>query len=57
MAQDVLDATQSLGSFVVFQQLRNLRNRLQPHHTDKVVCDFMDRLDETLRTGCGSPSG
>ncbi|MGH3909038.1 MAG: hypothetical protein ACRDTE_33390 [Pseudonocardiaceae bacterium] len=49
LARDVLNATQSLGSFLVVQQLRDLRQLLQPHRVNKVVADFLDCLDETLR--------
>lgn len=49
LAQDVLDATQSLGSYLVIQQLRDLQQLLAPHSTNTVVRDFLDCLDEALR--------
>ncbi|MCA1710000.1 MAG: hypothetical protein LC808_44630 [Actinobacteria bacterium] len=49
LARDVLHATQSLSSFLVIQELRNLRRLLQPHRADKVVAGFLDYLDEVLR--------
>ena len=49
LAREVLHATQSLSSFLVIQELRNLRRLLQPHHAGKVVADFLDCLDEALR--------
>lgn len=49
VAQDVLDATQSLGSYQVIQQLRDLHQLLAPHSTNTVVRDFLDCLGEALR--------
>ena len=48
MAHDVLDATQSLGSYPVIQQLGDLHQLLAPHRANPVVKDFLDCLDETL---------
>jgi len=41
VAQEVLDATQQLGSYLVIQQLLDLRRLLEPHRTDRVVADFL----------------
>jgi len=49
VARDVLDATQSLGSFLVIQQLHDLKPLLEPHRDNKVVADFLVCLDEALR--------
>lgn len=49
LAQDVLNSTQSLGSYVVLQQLRGLEELLQPHQENKTVADFLRCLDEILR--------
>ncbi|MGH3806761.1 MAG: helix-turn-helix domain-containing protein [Pseudonocardiaceae bacterium] len=49
IAQDVLDATQSLGSCLVIQQLRGLQQLFAPHSTNAVVKDFLDCLGEALR--------
>lgn len=49
LAQEVLDSTQALGSFLVIQQLLNLSDSLQPHRANKTVEEFLTRLDDTLR--------
>ncbi|MGH8933657.1 MAG: hypothetical protein ACRDZO_24255 [Egibacteraceae bacterium] len=49
VARDVLDATRSLGSGLVIQQLLDLRPRLGPYAADPVVADFLVCLEETLR--------
>jgi tetratricopeptide (TPR) repeat protein len=49
LAQDVLDSTQSLGSYVVIQQLRDLKELLQPHQKNQAVADFLACLGEVLR--------
>ncbi len=49
LAQDVLDSTQSLGSYVVIQQLRGLEELLAPHQTNKAVAEFLACLDQVLR--------
>ena len=49
LAQDVLDSTQSLGSYVVLQQLRDLKELLAPHQTNKTVADLLTCLDQVLR--------
>lgn len=49
VAHDVLDATTSLGSFLVIEQLADLRQLLEPHRANKVVAHFLLRLDEALR--------
>jgi tetratricopeptide (TPR) repeat protein len=49
VAQEVLDATQQLGSFLVIQQLLDLKELLEPHRGNRVVADFLACLDEALR--------
>jgi ATP/maltotriose-dependent transcriptional regulator MalT len=49
LAQDVLDSTQSLGSYVVLQQLSDLKELFAPHQTNKTVADFLACLDQVLR--------
>jgi hypothetical protein len=51
VAQEVLDATQQLGSYLVIQQLLDLKDRqlLEPHRGNPVVADFLLCLDEALR--------
>src|SRR3982074_1422843 len=46
LAQAVLDATQALGSFLVFQQLLDLKHVVERHRTNGVVADFLSRLEE-----------
>jgi len=49
IAQQVLDATQSLGSYLVIQQLLDLKQLFEPHRASKVVADFLVCLGEALR--------
>lgn len=49
VAQDVLDATQQLGSYLVIQQLLDLKQLLEPHRANMVVADFLLCLDKALR--------
>lgn len=49
VTQDVLDATQSLGSFLVIEQLLDLKQLLGPCRANKVVADFLVCLDDALR--------
>jgi tetratricopeptide (TPR) repeat protein len=49
VAQEVLDATAQLGSYLVIQQLLDLQQLLQPHRGTKVVNDFLLCLEEALR--------
>jgi tetratricopeptide (TPR) repeat protein len=49
VAQEVLDATQQLGSFLVIQQLLDLKELLEPHQSNRVVAGFLACLDEALR--------
>lgn len=48
IAAEVLDATQSLGSFLVIQQLQDLRRLLQPYQSAAVVSAFLASLEEAL---------
>jgi transcriptional regulator with XRE-family HTH domain len=49
LAQEVLDSTQALGSFLVIQQLLELGDLLQPHRANKIVSEFLTYLDDALR--------
>ena len=49
VAQDVLNATQQLGSYLVIKQLLDLKQLLEPHRANRVVADFLLCLDEALR--------
>ena len=49
VAQEVLDATQQLGSYLVIQQLLDLKRLLEPHRGTQVVAEFLNCLDEALR--------
>lgn len=49
VAHDVLDATQSLGSYLVIQQLGDLHQLLAPYSANPVMKDFLDCLNEALR--------
>jgi hypothetical protein len=48
IARDVLEATQSLGSFLVIGQLLRMQRLLQPHRHNTVVADFLGCLEETV---------
>ena len=48
VAHDVLDATASLGSFLVVHQLADLKHHLEPHRANKMVAHFLLRLDDAL---------
>ncbi len=49
IAQEVIDSTQSLGSFLVIEQLLELQQLLQPHRANTVVGEFSTCLEEALR--------
>lgn len=49
VAREILKATQSLGSYLVIQQLLDLRHLLEPHRASKVAADFLDCLADTLQ--------
>ena len=49
IAQEVIDSTQSLGSFLVIEQLLELQQLLQPHRANTVVGGFLTSLEEALR--------
>ncbi|MGH8604435.1 MAG: hypothetical protein ACREXR_17140, partial [Gammaproteobacteria bacterium] len=49
IAQEVLDSTQSLGSYLVIQQLRDIQLLLEPYSANMVVRDFLECLAEALR--------
>jgi len=49
VAYEVLEGTQSLSSFLVVQQLRELQGLLEPHRSNTVVADFLVCLSEELR--------
>jgi hypothetical protein len=48
VASDVLDATQSLGSVLVLEQLRDIQKLLQPYRSDHTVADFLSHLSDVL---------
>jgi hypothetical protein len=48
VAHEVLDATRSLGSVLVLEQLRDLQHLFDPHRTDRVVADLLGRLADAL---------
>jgi tetratricopeptide (TPR) repeat protein len=50
VAQDAIDATQSLGSFLVIEQLLSLQQALRPYSRNKTVADFAASLQECLRS-------
>jgi tetratricopeptide (TPR) repeat protein len=51
IARQVLDATQSLGSYLVLQQLRDLGQVLEQYRAERSIAEFLTVLDETLRGG------
>ena len=48
IAQEVLDCTQSLGSFLVIEQLLELKRLLRPHRANRIVGEFLMCLEESL---------
>jgi tetratricopeptide (TPR) repeat protein len=48
IAAEVLKATHSLGSFLVIQQLQDLRRLLQPYQSSSFVSAFLTSLEEAL---------
>jgi tetratricopeptide (TPR) repeat protein len=49
IAQEVLNSTQSLGSYLVIQQLRDIQLLLEPYRGTAVVGEFLECLAEGLR--------
>jgi tetratricopeptide (TPR) repeat protein len=49
VAQEVLDATQQLGSYLVILHLLDLKQLLEPYRANAVVAGFLVCLDEALR--------
>ncbi|GLZ78060.1 hypothetical protein Afil01_28670 [Actinorhabdospora filicis] len=49
IAQEVLDSTQSLGSYLVIQQLTDLKRMLAGQRTNTVVTSFLEYLDKALK--------
>jgi tetratricopeptide (TPR) repeat protein len=49
LAQEVLDATQSLSSYLVIQQLRGLARLLEPYQGSQTVAVFLTGLHDALR--------
>jgi tetratricopeptide (TPR) repeat protein/transcriptional regulator with XRE-family HTH domain len=49
LIQEVLDATQSLSSYLVIQQLRELGRLLEPHQANQAVAALCSRLHNALR--------
>jgi hypothetical protein len=48
VAHNVIDATESLGSVLVLDQLRELQDVFKPHRGDRVVAELLDRLATVL---------
>jgi len=48
VAKEVLDSTQWLGSFLVIQQLLQLKELLNPYQADAAVKDFIGCLEEAV---------
>lgn len=49
IAADVLNGTQSLGSYLVLSQLINLRRQLEPYSGSMVVAGFLNCLQDAVR--------
>jgi hypothetical protein len=49
MAAEVLEATDSLASYLVVQQFLDLRRRLKPHASHGAVREFLAQLNPTIR--------
>ncbi len=49
IAAEVVSATQQLGSYLVIDQLRSLKNQLHACRDSEAVAEFLACLDETLR--------
>jgi hypothetical protein len=45
----VLNATQSLGSYLVISQLVQLQRQLEPYSGNAVVAEFLDCLQSAVR--------
>jgi|SRR5947209_20371956 len=49
IATDVLNATQSLGSYLVISQLIQLQRQLEPYSGNTVVTEFLNCLQDAVR--------
>jgi hypothetical protein len=49
IAADVLNATQSLGSYLVISQLIQLQRQLEPYSGNEVVTEFLNCLQDAVR--------
>ncbi len=49
IAADVLNATQSLGSYLVISQLIQLQRQLEPYSGNAVVAEFLNCLQDAVR--------
>ena len=49
IAREVLNSTQSLGSYLIIQQLRDIQLLLEPYKCTAVVREFLECLAEALR--------
>jgi transcriptional regulator with XRE-family HTH domain len=49
LAQEVLDATRPLSSYLVLQQLRELARDLEPYQSSQAVAVFLASLNDALR--------
>lgn len=46
---EVIEATESLGSYLVLEQLHSLRNALRPYRSHSGANEFLERLSDTLQ--------
>ena len=49
VAEEVLDATRALGSYLVVQQLEELDRLLTPYRRNRDIAGFLGRLADELR--------
>ncbi|MBO2448728.1 hypothetical protein J4573_16620 [Actinomadura barringtoniae] len=49
VGREVLDATESLSSYLVIEQLREVQDLLKPYRASRVVAEFLRRLHDVLR--------
>jgi hypothetical protein len=47
-ATEVLQMTETVGSYIVIQQFHDLRKALEPYHSNIAVREFLSRLDAAL---------
>ena len=49
VGREVLEATESLSSYLVIEQLREVQDLLLPYRSNKAVADFLHQLRDALR--------